>query len=76
MIIEPFAVGQADRIELFGDGKDDMVVLYRISIFHTVFHPKCLPGTLAFGTVAVSAGVITDMLPSAMIALVLMAAQG
>jgi len=42
---------------------------------YPVIDPELLPGYLAFGTMAVTAAVITDVLPATMIAPVFMSAQ-
>jgi len=76
MIIKPFAVKQANCIQDFRDGENNMIMLYRICLFNAILNPECLVYVLTFGTVTVTATIVTDTYRPAMVTLVFMAAQG
>jgi hypothetical protein len=76
VIIEPFAVNQADFIQSFRYSENQMVMLNRVCIFKTLFNPESLFCALAFGTVTIPAAVITYMFASAIITTILMTAHG
>jgi len=75
VIVKPPAIEKTDRIQFFRNGKDNMKMFYRISIFNTVFNPKSLFGCLALGTMAVAAAIVADLFFPATITTVFMPAQ-
>jgi hypothetical protein len=75
MIVKPPAIQQAEGIKPFGDGKDNVKMLYPIRILNTVFDPKSLFGCLAGRAMTVSATVITDVFSPATITTVFMPTQ-
>ena len=76
MIVKPSAIQKANGMECLRNCENNMVMIDRISIIHSLFNPECLFGTLTFGTVAIATAVVTDLISAAMVALVLMTPQG
>jgi hypothetical protein len=76
MIVKPFAIQQTNSIEHLRNRENNMIMIYRVSIIHTVFNPESLFGTLTLGTVAIATAIVTDLISSAMVTLVLMPAKG
>jgi hypothetical protein len=76
MIIEPSGITEADVVQNFRQGKNQMVMFNRVCILKPVFNPESLFCPLAFGTVTVPAAVIADMFLATMVTTILMTAQG
>jgi len=76
MVIKPFIVKQTKTIDNIRNGENDMIMLYRICFIDALISPECLVNVLTFGTVPVTAAIVTDVNSPAIITLVLMTAQG
>jgi hypothetical protein len=63
-------------MERLRNGKDNMIMIDRISMIYSILDPECLVGSLALGAVTIAATVVTDLIATAMITLVLMPAKG
>lgn len=72
--IEGFLIPEDKRIQLVGEGEDDVEVLYGEQVFFPVLDPLFLLQELALGTVPISAGVVRDHLCPAVLALIHVAA--
>ncbi len=74
--VKPFTIQHADTMECLRYGKDNMIMIDRISMIYSILDPERLFGTLALWTVTISATVVTDLILAAMVAPILMATQG
>jgi hypothetical protein len=74
--VKPFAIQHADTMEYLRYGKDNMIMIDRISMIYSILDPERLVGSLTFGAVTVAATVVTDLIASTMVTLVLMTTQG
>ena len=75
-IVHDLPVHGDQGIQFRGDGEDHMKIFNRKKIFTAGLDPFFFPQGLTFGAVPVSAGVIRYLQMSALVALVLMTAQG
>ena len=76
MIVKPFTIQHANAMESLGNSEDNMIMIDRISMIHSLLDPERLVRTLALGTVAIATTIVTDLIATAMITLVLMATKG
>jgi hypothetical protein len=76
VIVKPFTIQHADTMECLRYGKDNMIMIDRISMIYSILYPERLVRSLALWTVAVTATVVTDLIASTMVTPVLMTAQG
>jgi hypothetical protein len=74
-IIEDLAVHGDQGVEFRGDGEDHMEVLYGQEILITGLDPSFFLQGLAFGAMAIPAGVIRDLHMATVVALIFMASQ-
>jgi hypothetical protein len=58
------------------NGKDNMIMVDRISMTHSILDPERLVGSLALGTVAIATAIITDLIAATKITMVLMPPKG
>ncbi len=75
LAIEPPTVEHTNPVECLGNRKNNMVMLYCQNTFDSVFYPKTVFNSLAFGAVPVSATVVSYMLPATMITAIFMSPQ-
>jgi len=76
MIVKPFTIQHANAMKSLRNSEDNMIMIDRISMIHSLLDPERLVRTLALGTVAIATAIVTDLIATAMITLVLMAAKG
>jgi hypothetical protein len=76
VIVKPFTIQHADTMECLRYGKDNMIMIDRISMIYSILYPERLVGTLALGTVTISATVVADLILAAMVTPILMTTQG
>jgi len=53
-----------------------MIMVDRISMTYSILDPERLVGSLALWTVAIATAIVTDLIPAAMVTLVLMPPKG
>ena len=76
VIVKPFAIQHANTMECLRYGKDNMIMTDRVGMIYSILDPERLVGSLALGTVAVAATVVTDLIASTMVTPILMTAKG
>jgi len=57
-------------------GKDNMIMIDRISMIYSILDPERLVGSLALWAVPVAATVVTDLIATTMVTPILMTAKG
>jgi hypothetical protein len=76
MIVKPFAIQHTNAMECLRNCKDNMIMIDRIGMIHSLLDPKRLVRTLALWAVAIATAIVTDLISATVVAEVLMAAQG
>jgi hypothetical protein len=56
-------------------GKDNMIMIDRISMIYSILDPERLVGSLALWAVTITATVVTDLIASTMVTPILMTTQ-
>jgi hypothetical protein len=75
-IVIPPLVVQANGVQVVRNGKDQMVMFHGQGFLHQIIDPEGLSGSLAFGTMAIAATVVTVTDGSAVLTGLFMTAQG
>ncbi len=57
-VIQEFFVLDGQGVEIMGEGEDHVEVMGWQQPFHALVEPSCLLQTLAFGAVAITAGIV------------------
>ena len=76
VIVKPFTIQHADTMECLRYGKDNMIMIDRISMIYSILYPERLVGTLALWTVTIAATVVADLIATTMVTPILMTAKG